>query len=282
MHTKKVAVINLKGGCAKTTTTLQLATMLAGKEDKHVLVIDLDPQTNATLALIGEDRWKQLNDQGLTLHTLFRSALDGSGSVDISNLIQKDVGNIGDVQGLDLVPSSLDMVDLQDRIGLAGNNQFAYLNPTDILLHALSSITNKYDYILFDCPPNLGLITLNGLRVADGFVIPCVPDYLSSYGIPMIVNRVERFSKSIGRPIICYGVIPTKVRAQSHEHLATICDLRKGRDAPCFFAEISESTVISRAAEYVHYDSLKQKWGYGKQFEQIRRLTDEFEWRCDD
>ena len=98
----------------------------------------------------------------------------------------------------------------------------------------------------------------------------------------MIVNRVERFSKSIGRPIICYGVIPTKVRAQSHEHLATICDLRKGRDAPCFFAEISESTVISKAAEYVHYDSLKQKWGYGKQFEQIRRLTDEFVWRCDD
>ena len=277
--TKKVAVINLKGGVGKSTVTLALATMLAGAFDKRVLVIDLDPQTNSTIMLIGEDKWKVLNDQGNTLHSFFKAALDGTCPVDINSIVQHDVSNIRDVTGIDLLPSSLDMVDLQDRIGMAGQRQFNWSGPTDILMNAIGSIEGDYDYIIIDCPPNLGLITLNGLQIADGFVIPTIPDYLSTYGIPQIVNRVKRFSENIGRNIQCYGVIPTRVRTQSRQHMMTIDRLRKGYDAPCFNSILCESTRISEAAEYQAYNTLHQKWGYMRQYEQLRALASEFMWR---
>lgn len=277
--TKKVAVINLKGGVGKSTVTLALATMLAGAFDKRVLVIDLDPQTNSTIMLIGEDKWKALNDQGSTLHSFFKAALDGTCPVDINSIVQHDVSNIRDVTGIDLLPSSLDMVDLQDRIGMAGQRQFNWSSPTDILMNAIGGIEGDYDYIIIDCPPNLGLITLNGLQIADGFVIPTIPDYLSTYGIPQIVNRVKRFSENIGRNVQCYGVIPTRVRTQSRQHMMTIDRLRKGYDAPCFDSILCESTRISEAAEYQAYNTLHQKWGYMRQYEQLRSLASEFMWR---
>ena len=277
--TKKVAVINLKGGVGKSTVTLALATMLAGAFDKRVLVIDLDPQTNSTIMLIGEDKWKTLNDQGNTLHSFFKAALDGTSPVDINSIVQHDVSNIRDVTGIDLLPSSLDMVDLQDRISMAGQRQFNWSGPTDILMNAIGGIEGDYDYIIIDCPPNLGLITLNGLQIADGFVIPTLPDYLSTYGIPQIVNRVKRFSENIGRNIQCYGVIPTRVRTQSRQHMMTIDRLRKGYDAPCFNSILCESTRISEAAEYQAYNTLHQKWGYMRQYEQLRALASEFMWR---
>lgn len=153
---KKVAVINLKGGVGKSTTTLALSTMLAGAFHKKILVIDLDPQTNSTIMLIGENKWQMLNNQGRTLHTFFKAALDGTSPVDINSIVQRDVSNIRDVSGIDLLPSSLDMVDLQDRIGMAGQRQFNWCNPTDILMSAIGGIEGAYDYIIIDCPPNLG------------------------------------------------------------------------------------------------------------------------------
>ena len=277
--TKMVAVINLKGGVGKSTVTLALATMLAGDFHKRILVIDLDPQTNSTIMLIGEDKWKALNDQGNTLHSFFKGALDGTSPVDINSIVQHNVSNIRDVTGIDLLPSSLDMVDLQDRIGMAGQRQFNWHSPTEILMRAISDIEGEYDYIIIDCPPNLGLITLNGLQIADGFVIPTIPDYLSTYGIPQIVNRVKKFSETIGRNIQCYGVIPTRVRAQSRQHKMTIDRLRKGYDAPCFNAILYESTRISEAAEYQAYNTLHQKWGYTRQYEQLQMFALEFMWR---
>ena len=94
-----IAFINLKGGVAKTTTTVAVAQMLVAEFRKRVLVIDLDPQTNATAILIGDDRWRQLNDQGQTIAQLFRDALNGEKKTfDITKAIQKNVGNVADVR----------------------------------------------------------------------------------------------------------------------------------------------------------------------------------------
>lgn len=204
---KKISVINLKGSVGKTTTSAGVATLLAGAFEKRGLLIDLDPQTNATIMLIGEDAWKDLNKQGRTLDTVFRRALAGSAPIDIHSIIQRGVGNIDEVHSLDLLPSSLDMVDLQDRIATVRGPLYND-NPTDILKKAIGSIETNYDYIIIDCPPNLGLITLNGLQIADGYVIPAIPDFMSTYGIPQIVNRVKMFSQQVNRDIICYGVMP--------------------------------------------------------------------------
>ncbi|SFL48595.1 chromosome partitioning protein [Lachnospiraceae bacterium KH1T2] len=273
MGAKIVAFINLKGGVAKTTTTVGTATVLAGTFGKKVLVIDLDPQTNCTTMLIGEEKWKELNNDKHTLYTLFKDALDEKNNFDIEKTLQKSVSNIRDVNNLDLLPSSLDMVDLQDRIATAPQGQFYANNPTEIIKRAVKNIKNDYDYILIDCPPNMGLITLNGLRIADGYVIPTIPDVLSTYGIPQIINRVNKFSDSIGEEIECLGIVATKVRMQSSLHNRTLNQLRMEKDAPMFKTVFYENNQMGEAAEYQPIGTLRQKWGYQGQYDRLEAFT---------
>ena len=275
MGAKTIAFINLKGGVAKTTTTVGLATLLSGTFGKKVLVIDLDPQTNCTTMLIGEDRWNELNSNGNTLFTLFKDALDETSTFDMKATLQKNVSNIRDVTGLDLIPSSLDMIDLQDRIASAPQGKFYANNPTEIIKRAVKNIKNDYDYILIDCPPNMGLITLNGLRIADGYVIPTIPDVLSTYGIPQIINRVNKFSEATGDEIECLGIVATKVRMQSSLHARTLRLLGLGKDAPLFNTVFYENTQMGEAAEYQPVNTLRQKWGYQGQYDRFRAFARE-------
>ena len=275
MGAKTIAFINLKGGVAKTTTTVGLATLLAGTFGKKVLVIDLDPQTNCTTMLIGENRWKEINSQGYTLYTLFKDALEETNHFDINATLQKDVSNIRDVKNLDLLPSSLDMIDLQDRIASAPQGQFYANNPTEIIKRAVRNIKNDYDYILIDCPPNMGLITLNGLRIADAYVIPTIPDVLSTYGIPQIIARVNKFSENIGEDVECLGIVATKVRMQSTLHNNTLNQLKRGKDAPVFNTVFYENNQMAEAADYQPINTLRQKWGYQGQYDRFEEFARE-------
>lgn len=275
MGAKTIAFINLKGGVAKTTTTVGLATLLAGTFKKKVLVIDLDPQTNCTTMLIGEDKWKDLNRKGHTLFTLFKDALDETSYFSINDTLQKNVSNIQDVNNLDLLPSSMDLIDLQDRLVSIPQGQFYSNNPTDIIWRAVNNIKDNYDYILIDCPPNMGLITLNGLRIANGYIIPTIPDMLSTYGIPQIVNRVKKFSDAIVGNIECLGIVATKYRAQSTIHNNTLNDLSKGKDAPLFKTVFGESNQMSAAAEHQEFSTLRQKWGYAGQYNALEQFAQE-------
>ena len=101
-----ISTINLKGGVAKTTTTVALGEFLSEAFRKRVLIIDLDPQTNATTMLIGEEKWDELNRKGHTLATLFKDALDETHKFDLEKTRQKGVSNVRDVRTLDLIPSS--------------------------------------------------------------------------------------------------------------------------------------------------------------------------------
>ena len=275
MGAHTIAFINLKGGVAKTTTTVGTATLLAGTFRKKVPVIDLDPQTNCTTMLIGEEKWKELNNQGRTLYTLFKDALEETDNFDISVSLQKNVSNIRDVVNLDLLPSSLDMVDLQDRIASAPQGQFYANNPTEIIKRVVRNIKDDYDYILLDCPPNMGLITLNGLRISDGYIIPTIPDVLSTYGIPQIINRVSKFSDSIGDKIECLGIVATKVRMQSSLHNRTLEQLGRNKDAPLFKTVFYENNQMGEAAEYQQINTLRQKWGYQGQYDRLETFTRE-------
>ncbi|MDE7326085.1 MAG: AAA family ATPase [Lachnospiraceae bacterium] len=275
MGASTIAFINLKGGVAKTTTTVGLATVLAGTFGKKVLVIDLDPQTNCTTMLIGEEKWEKLNREGYTLYTLFKDALDETNNFNITATLQKNVSNIRDVNNLDLIPSSLEMVDLQDRIASVPQGQFYSNNPTEIIKRAVKNIRNNYDYILIDCPPNMGLITLNGLRIADGYIIPTIPDVLSTYGIPQIINRVNRFSETIGEDIACLGIVATKARMKSSLHLRTLEQLGKGKDAPLFKTVFYENNQMGEAAEYQSINTLRQKWGYQGQYDRLEEFARE-------
>lgn len=272
-----IATINLKGGVGKTTTTVAVAEVLSAEFGKRVLVIDLDPQTNATVMLIGEQRWKALNDQQRTLARLFQDSLldPTERKFHLDQTLQRKVSNVDAVTRVDLLPSSLDLIDVQDRLASMPTGKFFAANPVEILKKAVKPIIDEYDYVLIDCPPNLGIITLNGLRIANGYIIPTIPDILSTYGIPQIVRRVKDFAGEIGEAVEPLGIVISKYRSQLRLHSNTIRRLRNNGDAPVFNTIVPESGQIAEAAEFAKLNTLRQKYGYQGQFDAYRALTAE-------
>ena len=119
---------------------------------------------------------------------------------------------------------------------------------------------DDYDIVLVDCPPNLGIITWNGLRMSHGYIIPTIPDHLSTYGIPQIVQRVGAFSKEIAEKIDPLGIVVTKYQVQSTVHKTTLRRLRRSGDAPVFETVIKQSNAIASAAEHTTKRTLRQKY----------------------
>jgi len=263
-----VSVINLKGGVAKTTTTVALAETLASAFHKRVLVIDLDPQTNATTMLIGEKRWKELNEKGFTLATLFKDALDPKRKAfDLAKTLQKQVSDVQGAEAVDLLPSSLDLIDVQDHLASAPMGESLANKPTDLLRLSVKSKIDEYDYVLIDCPPNLGIITLNGLRISEGYIIPTVPDVLSTYGIPQILRRVANFAAEMGEILEPLGIVVTKYQDNSTVHINGAKQLRQTPNLPRVFnTMIKQANQIAAAAEYAPGTrrTLKQKYGYNE------------------
>jgi chromosome partitioning protein len=272
-----ISTINLKGGVGKTHTTVALAEVLSAFRGKKVLIIDLDPQTNATTMLIGEKRWQKINAESHTLARLFKDALDPDHpEFDLAETLQKNVSDVREVTSVDMLPSSLDLIDVQDRLATIPSGKFYAFNPIDILRRAVKPILDEYDIVLIDCPPNLGIITLNGLRISNAYIIPTIPDILSTYGIPQIVTRVADFSKQIGEPIDALGIVVSKYRVQNTVHVNTVKQLKQEKDAPCFDTIIPESTNLSDAAAFSSTTrTMKQKYGYKGEPDLYLALADE-------
>jgi chromosome partitioning protein len=280
--TNCISTINLKGGVGKTTSTCALAELLTVQHEKRVLVVDLDPQTNLTTVLIGEDRWKEQNESHRTLAQLFTDALTEDPDerlFDLDDALLRGVSPVDEVAAtgrLDLLPSSLDLIDVQDRLASMPAGRYYSRSPGDILHTALKQVIDEYDWVLIDCPPNLGLITLNGLRISQGYVIPTIPDVLSTYGIPQIVTRVEDYATELNEPIIPFGIIVSKYRAQARLHQTVVEDLHSNPDVPNVFDTIiPEAAAIAESAQYTPFSTLRQKYQHGGRFELYRDLTDE-------
>ena len=261
--THVISTINLKGGVGKTTTTVALAETFSASMGKRVLVIDLDPQTNASLMLIGEERWFNLNKAEHTLARLFKDAMDPDNrKFDLDATLQKGVSDVGAAKTIDLLPSSLDLIDVQDKLASAPAGKFYSANPIDLLQRAVKSRIDEYDLVIVDCPPNLGIITLNGLRISDGYIIPTIPDHLSTYGIPQIVGRIAEFSDAIGEEITPVGIVATKFQANSTVHNNVLKQLRSDRNLPAVMSTIiRQGNAVSAAAEFVpHSRTIRQKY----------------------
>jgi len=148
-----ISFINLKGGVGKTTTAVAVAEVLAKVHRKSVLFIDLDPQTNATINLIKEEEWQKRDEAGQTLAQLFQdrvaAGLGQAPRFNLDDAIVKQVSTIdGGIARLDLLPSSLKLINIQEKVGAAS---FAddYKDPRDILKIALEPAVERYDYIIY-------------------------------------------------------------------------------------------------------------------------------------
>ena len=270
------ATINLKGGVGKTTTTVAMAEFMSGALGKKVLVIDLDPQTNATVMLIGERKWEELNRADHTIARLFKDALtEGDKQFDFDSTLQRGVSNVREARTIDLLPSSLDLIDVQDRLATIPSGRFYSVNATDLLSRAVKAHLDDYDVVIIDCPPNLGIITLNGLRISNGFVIPTIPDVLSTYGIPQITKRVQQFSEEIAERIEPLGIVISKYQVTSTVHRNTVDALCAKGDPEVFATIIRQANQFSAAAEFGGKMTLKQKWGYQDLAERLEAVTRE-------
>ena len=272
-----ISTINLKGGVGKTTTTVALAETLSAEFRKRVLVVDLDPQTNATTMLIGEKTWRALNDKGHTLARLFQDALEPDNKqFNFDATLQIGVSDVGGARTVDLLPSSLDLIGIQDDLATAPAGKFHSVIPTELLWRAVKARLENYDVVIVDCPPNLGIITLNGLRISRGYIIPTIPDFLSTYGIPQIVTRIREFSDEIAEPIDPLGIVITKFQSNSTVHSNVRGGLTTGNDAPVFDTIIPQANDIAAAAEHADYSrTLKQKYGYKGLADRYKELAGE-------
>lgn len=237
-----ISFINFKGGVGKSTTAVETAASLAKNYGKRVLLIDLDPQTNATFYLMDHAEWESWQQSNGSLKTLFDAYLAGQGdSFDVSRIIKKDLlchGGTPLAPGFELLPSHLALVQIDIQLAAKATIGEAVFSSQAIIRQALQSVQDQYDYIIFDCPPNFNLVTQNGLFASDGYIIPAIPDYLSTLGINLIQGEVNRFSDRIRNALAMFGgtftgpqlegIIFTRVRLRSRSPLRFI-DLHERR-----------------------------------------------------
>lgn len=190
-----VAVANQKGGVAKTTSVASLGAALV-EQGRRVLLVDLDPQACLTFAL-GHDP----EDVEVSVHQVLLGAVDASNAV------------VSTAEGADLLPATIE---------LAGAEQLLLTRPgrEQLLKTALASLRKRYDVILVDCPPSLGVLTTLALTAAQGVIIPLQCETLSHRGVGQLLDTVHDVRRATNRRLKVIGVLPTLFDARSsHAHL---------------------------------------------------------------
>ncbi|ERJ79435.1 ParA family protein [Prevotella disiens] len=182
---KIIAMANQKGGVGKTTSTINLAASLATLE-KTVLVIDADPQANASSGL-GVD----IKEVDCSLYECI-----------INNADVRDAIYTTDIEGMDIVPSHINLVGAEIEMLQIDNRE-------QVLERLLAPIKNDYDYILIDCSPSLGLITVNALTAADSVIIPVQCEYFALEGISKLLNTIKIIKSKLNPKLEIEGFLLT-------------------------------------------------------------------------
>jgi len=265
-----ISFINMKGGVGKTTCAVNIAAYLAREHQKRVLLVDLDPQTNASLSVMTEKRWTKWQDENGTMADILEvdAKRRGAEHAKLKDCIIHDV--LEEIPGLDLIPSHLKLTFLDlDLAARPGRER--------IFTRKLEKVKMEYDVIICDCAPNLMTGTQNALYASDSFFIPMQPDYLSSIGLELLLDRLAYLRKSLEFKISCLGAAFTRVRAHLHYHQETMARLReaKGLKRVHFFETvIPENIKLAEAPMEARPIALHDASATGA--EAFRNLTAEF------
>jgi chromosome partitioning protein len=184
--TQVIAIANQKGGVGKTTTAINLAGALA-EDGFRILCIDMDPQANLTAGL------------GINLNTVERSMADvlADGRSTLQEVIITTV-----TPGIDVAPANIDLASTEGEL-------FTALGREGILRESLENQISPYDYVIIDCPPNLGLLTVNGLVASGGVIIPVQTQYYAMKGLTNLVKVINAIRLKLNRDLRILGLLPT-------------------------------------------------------------------------
>lgn len=214
---KAIAIFNQKGGVGKTTTNINLAACLAIK-GKKVLVLDIDPQGNTTSGL-------GISKRGLE-NTMYEVLI--TDSYDPKNAVRHTV-----LEGLDIIPASVELAGAEvEMVQLEGREKR--------LKRALDTIRDGYDYIFIDCPPSLGLLTINSLTAVDSVLIPIQCEFYALEGVSQLMSTIELVRKSMNKNLEIQGVILSMFDGRTNLSIQVVEEVKR------YFKQKVYTTVIPR------------------------------------
>jgi len=223
---KIIALANQKGGVGKTTTAINLASSLAVLEHR-VLIVDADPQANATSGYGFDVRAIE--------NSLYECIVDG--------IDPKEAIIHTDMEGLDILPSHIDLVGAEiEMLNLA--------NREKILLNVLESIRDDYDYILIDCSPSLGLITVNALSAADSVLIPVQCEYFALEGLGKLLNTIKIIQSRLNPDLEIEGFLLTMYDSRLRLSNQVVSEVKKHFQDMVFETIIQRNTKLGEAPSF--------------------------------
>jgi chromosome partitioning protein len=256
---RKISFINYKGGVGKTSLIVNLAACLA-KAGKRVLLFDFDTQSNASIWLMRLERWNKLNTNGEgAVYSIFNP-----GKVRVRDIIIRDVVEDRDgvkvLPGLDLVPTTFNLVDLESEYE-GDPKRPPYL----VFQEQLAEVEHQYDFILFDCPPNILRASQCGVFSSQEIYVPANPDALSLIGFTLLVEKLSKFHQlsasfrtaSMGQPAQVHGIIFNAIKSNVDIEVPKMrmqlrlnqyrTAKRVAQQASIFRTQIRDAMVVRRA-----------------------------------
>jgi chromosome partitioning protein len=221
-----LAIANQIGGVGKTTTAINLSAYLAF-EGKRVLLIDIDPQGNATSGL------------GIEKTAGTRCVYD----LLVNGYPFERVRRQSQVEGLTVLPSTINLVGAEVEM-------VSKVNREHLLKRALSSFKSEFEYVFIDCPPSLGLLTLNALTAADGVLIPVQCEYYALEGLGQLINTIELVKRSLNPRLMVFGTLLTMMDPRTNLSSQVADEVRRFFNEKTFSQAIFRNVRLSEAPSF--------------------------------